>query len=152
MLSSEDRSSDSVFRYSNARLARHRLWPTTPEESLAAEARQLIADELSIARRPCVTASFQAEAVVLIHMLRQMAPNIPVIFIDTHHHFPQTLAYRDSLVERWGLNLVTLRAADPVPGRTTPGSRACAARSRRRAPDSSMSSPSGFRTARCCGK
>lgn len=78
--------------------------------------RALISNELSAAVRPCVTASFQAECVVLIHMLRQVVPGIPVLFIDTVHHFDETLSYRDRLVAEWGLNLVTLRAATPAPG------------------------------------
>jgi phosphoadenosine phosphosulfate reductase len=65
---------------------------------------------------PCITSSFQAECVALTHMLREVRPDIPVLFLDTFHHFPQTLAYRDELTERWGLNLVTLRAAVPSVG------------------------------------
>jgi phosphoadenosine phosphosulfate reductase len=65
---------------------------------------------------PCITSSFQAECVALTHMLREVRPDIPVLFLDTFHHFPQTLAYRDELTERWGLNLVTLGAAVPSVG------------------------------------
>lgn len=46
-------------------------------------------------------ASFQAECVVLTHMLREIQPDIPVLFLDTLHDFPQTLAYRDELSARW---------------------------------------------------
>ena len=53
---------------------------------------------------------------VLTHMLREVRPDIPVLFLDTFHHFPQTLAYRDELTERWGLNLINLRAATPSVG------------------------------------
>ena len=66
--------------------------------------------------RPCVTSSFQAECVVLMHMLREIAPDIPVLFLDTLHHFPQTLAYRDELAARWGLNLITCGRPEPQPG------------------------------------
>jgi phosphoadenosine phosphosulfate reductase len=76
----------------------------------------LMAECLSTASAPCVTASFQAESVVLLHMLLELAPQIPVLFLDTVHHFPATLAYRDELAEAWGLNLVTLQAAQPRPG------------------------------------
>ncbi len=69
---------------------------------------------------PCITSSFQAECVVLTHMLREEQPDIPVLFLDTFHHFPQTLAYRDELTERWGLNLINLRASDAA-GRTLAG-------------------------------
>jgi phosphoadenosine phosphosulfate reductase len=33
---------------------------------------------------------------------------VPVLFLDTGKHFPETLAYRDLLVEHLGLNLVVL--------------------------------------------
>jgi phosphoadenosine phosphosulfate reductase len=76
----------------------------------------LIAEELAAASAPCVTSSFQAECVVLVHMLRSVRPDIPVLFLDTVHHFAETCAYRDELAERWKLNLVTLRAEVPSPG------------------------------------
>jgi phosphoadenosine phosphosulfate reductase len=92
------------------------------------DAHDLIAGELATARAPGVTSSFQAECVVLVHMLREIAPQIPVLFLDTVHHFEQTLTYRDELVRRWGLNLVTLRAAEPAPGLWQEDTQACCAR------------------------
>jgi phosphoadenosine phosphosulfate reductase len=92
------------------------------------DAKALVAAELANAAAPCVTSSFQAECVVLVHMLREVAPDIPVLFLDTVHHFPQTLAYRDELAERWGLNLVTLRAQDPQPGLWQQDTKACCGR------------------------
>jgi phosphoadenosine phosphosulfate reductase len=80
------------------------------------------------ATAPCLTSSFQAECVVLTHMLRQSRPDIPVLFLETFHHFPQTLAYRDDLATRWGLNLVNLQAAVPRPGLwQTESTQACCA-------------------------
>jgi len=78
--------------------------------------RELIARTLGQAAIPCITSSFQAECVVLTHMLREVRPDIPVLFLDTFHHFPQTLAYRDELTGRWGLNLINLRAGAPSVG------------------------------------
>jgi phosphoadenosine phosphosulfate reductase len=75
--------------------------------------RQVIDEALATAKTPCITSSFQAECVVLTHMLLQARPDIPVLFLDTFHHFPQTLAYRDELTARWTLNLINLRAAAP---------------------------------------
>lgn len=81
-----------------------------------AVALDVIAAEVEAAAAPCVTSSFQAECVVLVHMLQRVRPDIPVLFLDTVHHFPLTLAYRDEIVSKWGLNLVTLRAVTPEPG------------------------------------
>ena len=77
---------------------------------------QVITDALATAQAPCITSSFQAECVVLTHMLLQVRPDIPVLFLDTFHHFPQTLAYRDELTEKWGLKLTNLRAKEPSVG------------------------------------
>jgi phosphoadenosine phosphosulfate reductase len=76
----------------------------------------LVAAELDRATTPCVTASFQADCVVLVHLLRQVAPGIPVLFLDTAHHFEATLRYRDDIARAWDLNLITLRADTPAPG------------------------------------
>ena len=88
----------------------------TPNSQLLIEARVVIQRALSKAARPAITSSFQAECVVLTHMLREIQPDIPVLFLDTFHHFPQTLAYRDELSARWGLNLINLRAKTPSVG------------------------------------
>jgi len=61
------------------------------------------------AGRPCLTCSFQAEDVIVLHMLRKLRPNIPVLFLDTGYHFPETYAYRDRLALQWGLNLINLQ-------------------------------------------
>jgi phosphoadenosine phosphosulfate reductase len=94
----------------------------------ADSAAALIASELDRAAAPCVTASFQADCVVLVHLLRAVAPRIPVLFLDTAHHFDATLRYRDEIVRAWDLNLVTLRAADATPGLWRESTHDCCAR------------------------
>jgi len=89
---------------------------------------ELIAGELAKADRPCVTSSFQAECVVLTHMLREIRPDIPVLFLDTFHHFAETYEYRDALSARWNLNLVNLQAAEPRVGLWQTDTSACCAR------------------------
>ena len=81
-----------------------------------ANSQNVIAEALAGAGRACITSSFQAECVVLTHMLIQERPDLPVLFLDTFHHFAQTLAYRDELTEKWGLNLINLRAPEPRVG------------------------------------
>jgi len=56
----------------------------------------------------CVTSSFQAEDVALVHLIIAERPDIPVLFLETGYHFAETLAYRDQIAERFGLNLVNL--------------------------------------------
>ena len=88
----------------------------------------LIAAEIDRAAAPCVTSSFQADGVVLIHLLQRSRPGVPVLFLDTLHHFDETLRYRDAMASAWNLNVVTLRAAAPEPGLWRASTQACCAR------------------------
>ncbi len=56
----------------------------------------------------CVTSSFQVECMALVHMLIRRNPKIPVLFLDTGYHFPETYAYRDRMAGQFQLNLVNL--------------------------------------------
>lgn len=53
--------------------------------------------------RVAVVSSFGAESAVLLDLVAQVDRAIPVIFLETGKHFPETLAYRDQLVARLGL-------------------------------------------------
>ena len=57
------------------------------------------------------TSSFQTQSVALLHLISRARPDLPVIFLDTGYHFPETLAYRDQLVERFGLTLRVVGSA-----------------------------------------
>ena len=96
--------------------------------NLNEEAAAIVAQMLAEARAPCVTSSFQTEDVVVVHLLRAIRPDIPVLFLDTFHHFTQTLAYRDEIARRWALNLVNLRASDPAVGLWRTSTTDCCAR------------------------
>ena len=56
----------------------------------------------------CVTSSFQAEDMVVVHLVRESLPKVPVIFLDTGYHFAETYEYRDRLACEWDLNLVNV--------------------------------------------
>ena len=77
-------------------------------------ARDLIASVLPQAGAPCVTSSFQTECVVLVHLLIEQRPDIPVLFLETGYHFKETLVYRDQLTAAWKLNLMNLSAKQSV--------------------------------------
>ncbi len=55
-----------------------------------------------------IVSSFGAESAVLLHLVSRAAPDMPVLFLDTGKHFPETLAYRDTLTARLGLKIVNL--------------------------------------------
>ena len=79
-----------------------------------ARAEDLIRQQLANPGTPCITSSFQSECVVLVDMLRKQQPRIPVLFLETGYHFPETLAYRDQISSNWNLNLINLEAKQSV--------------------------------------
>ncbi len=58
--------------------------------------------------------SFGAEAAITLHILSELKPSLPVLFLETGMHFAQTLQYRDQLIERLGLTGVRNITPDPV--------------------------------------
>ncbi len=60
--------------------------------------------------RLVMTSSFGAQAAVMLHLVTQVVPDIPVIFIDTGYHFPETYEFCDELTQRLCLNLKTYQA------------------------------------------
>jgi phosphoadenosine phosphosulfate reductase len=54
-----------------------------------------------------LVSSFGAESVVLLHLVSVIAPQTPVLFIDTQMLFPETLAYQRELADK--LNLTDIR-------------------------------------------
>jgi phosphoadenosine phosphosulfate reductase len=67
--------------------------------------RNVLAEDPS---RACVTCSFQAECMVVVDLLVAEQSDIPVLFLETGYHFPETYAYRDQMTERFRLNLINL--------------------------------------------
>lgn len=56
--------------------------------------------------RVAIVSSFGADSVVLLHMVAQIDPDAPILFLDTGKHFPETLAYLDTVVAHLGLTNV----------------------------------------------
>lgn len=86
---------------------------TTPAVEAAHEILRLAIRTLFPGRIALVS-SFGAESAALLHMLARVDPSLPVLFLDTGLHFPQTLDYRDRLVARLGLTDVRTIAPAPA--------------------------------------
>jgi phosphoadenosine phosphosulfate reductase len=63
--------------------------------------------------RLAATSSFGAESVVLLHLISQVKPDLPIVFLNTLRHFSETLAYKDELVALLGLTNVIEARPDP---------------------------------------
>ena len=60
-----------------------------------------------------IVSSFGADSAVLLHMVAQVDPSLPVYFLETGKHFPETLAYVETLKRHLGLANVTALVPDP---------------------------------------
>lgn len=60
-----------------------------------------------------VVSSFAAESAIVLHIVSQIAPTTPVIFLNTGKHFGETLRYKDMLQSRFGLMDVRSFGPDP---------------------------------------
>lgn len=76
--------------------------------------RAMIKDEFP--GRITTVSSFGSESVVLLHLISQIDPTVPVIFLNTGKLFGETLRYRDRLQEKLGLT--DLRSVGPHPDDT----------------------------------
>jgi phosphoadenosine phosphosulfate reductase len=63
--------------------------------------------------RIALVSSFGAESSVLLHLLSEVDPHVPVIFLDTGRLFAETLEYRTLLASRLGLTDVRSVTPDP---------------------------------------
>jgi len=70
------------------------------------QATELLPGELAI------VSSFGADSAVLLHMVAQVDPGLPVFFLDTGKHFPETLAYVETLKGHLGLGNVSALVPD----------------------------------------
>ncbi len=67
--------------------------------------------------RLAVATSFQASGLVILHLLKDIRPDVPVLFLETGFHFPETLEFRQKISELWNLNLVDLKGEHGTPER-----------------------------------
>lgn len=52
-----------------------------------------------------LTTSFGAQSAALLHLATQIQPDLPIVFIDTGYHFPETLDFAAILKKKLNLNL-----------------------------------------------
>jgi phosphoadenosine phosphosulfate reductase len=59
------------------------------------------------------SSSFQTHSIPLLHIISTIDATIPVYFLNTGYHFPETIEFRDHIVELLNLNLVDLKPDTP---------------------------------------
>ncbi|MEE4172993.1 MAG: phosphoadenylyl-sulfate reductase, partial [Xanthomonadales bacterium] len=60
--------------------------------------------------RMFVSSSFQTHSIPLLHLVSRFDASIPVFFLETGFHFPETRMFRDAVAEQLGLNVVSLES------------------------------------------
>jgi phosphoadenosine phosphosulfate reductase len=60
--------------------------------------------------RLVLSTSFGVQSAVMLHMVTQIVPQIPILFIDTGYLFPETYRFAAELGQRLSLNLKTFRS------------------------------------------
>ena len=61
----------------------------------------------------CMSSSFQTYSLPLLHIINVIVPRIPIVFIDTGFHFPETYAFRNKLEKEWDLNILEVKSEIP---------------------------------------
>jgi phosphoadenosine phosphosulfate reductase len=62
--------------------------------------------------RLVVATSFGPSGMVNLHMIAGIAPEVPVVFVDTLYHFEETLELANVVSERYGLDVRIFRPAE----------------------------------------
>jgi len=59
------------------------------------------------------TSSFQSHSIVLLHILSTIDKTIPIYFINTGYHFPETISFKDKIVKLLDINVINLESFIP---------------------------------------
>jgi phosphoadenosine phosphosulfate reductase len=59
------------------------------------------------------SSSFQSHSLVMLHIISRINKSIPVYFINTGYHFPETVSFKDHIAERFGLTIYDLKSDVP---------------------------------------
>jgi phosphoadenosine phosphosulfate reductase len=60
-----------------------------------------------------VSSSFQSQSMPLLHIISKTAPDIPVYFINTGYHFPETIVHKNNVASLLGLQVIDLNPLVP---------------------------------------
>lgn len=64
-------------------------------------------------KRLFATSSFQTHSIPMLHIISRIDRAIPILFINTGFHFPETLTFRDQVAEKFGLTILDTRSFVP---------------------------------------
>jgi len=77
------------------------------------EIKQQIKKYQSDGKQLFATSSFQTHSIPMLHVLSRIDKSIPIYFINTGYHFPETVKFKDQLADELGLNIVDAKSMVP---------------------------------------
>ena len=69
------------------------------------------------------SSSFQTQSIPLLHLLSKVDNSIPIYFLNTGFHFPETLNFKSEVAERFELNVVDVSSEVPKIHQRNPNGR-----------------------------
>ena len=82
-----------------------------------------LSDWKKVGLKVFASSSFLTQSLPLLHILSTHASFVDVVFLDTGYHFPETLTFRDRLVDRLDLNLINAKSHRPKSDQRTANGR-----------------------------
>jgi phosphoadenosine phosphosulfate reductase len=98
-------TADQVFPAVDTAAADRRLSSATAEERVRWAVEQFGSSLV-------MSTSFGAQSAAMLHLVTRIAPDIPVVFVDTGYLFPETYGFADLLAARLRINLRVYRAVE----------------------------------------
>ncbi|NNC37646.1 MAG: phosphoadenylyl-sulfate reductase [Acidimicrobiales bacterium] len=93
----------NVFDARRAKRATNRI---DQYKGLSAQAALTKALTVDFKNEIVLSSSMGVDSAVLLHMISEIDPNTPILFLETKKHFKETLQYRDTLIDTLGLKNV----------------------------------------------
>ena len=66
-----------------------------------------------LGKRLFSTSSFQTHSIPLLHIISRIDNSIPVYFINTGYHFPETVEFKDHVAAEFGITVLDLKPLVP---------------------------------------
>jgi len=77
------------------------------------EIKSKITEYQQAGKRIFTTSSFQSHSLVLLHIIKEISPKIPIYFINTGYLFPETVRFKDEIADLFQLTVIDLKPATP---------------------------------------
>lgn len=77
-------------------------------DSLVERISRKLEEYKSAGKKAFISSSFQTHSLPLLHIISRFDKDIPVYFLNTGFHFPETISFRHEIEKLFGLNVIDL--------------------------------------------